>query len=197
MKMRIVARISKYQITVSGKTQHVDKIEANDPFWVERMTWELNCPDALAEWYTPKPDTAHAFLSVIKRWKKRLESLGYRNIVEILEQEDVDLMPYDEPFTGEPGDHVRVVALVDGQRVEVSGATQQMATLKAESPLYEHIRTGMRNPPPLLGTYGPKQDSALAFVSVLHEWELTQKHQVKILVDQNIATIPGEPGVVY
>ena len=127
-----------------------------------------------------------------------MESLGYRNIVEILEQEDVDLMPYDEPFTGEPGDHVRVVALVDGQRVEVSGATQQMATLKAESPLYEYIRTGMRNPPLLAGgTYRPKQDSALAFWSVLYDWQLTCKHNVEILMHQNVATIPGEPGVVY
>ncbi len=195
--MKIVARVYKYRIAVSGKTKHIDEIEADEPYWIERMKMELKYPDALDEWYTPEPYTAHAFLSVINRLKNRLEALGRENPAEILEQEDVALMPYDEPFTGEPGDHVRVVALLDGQRVEVSGATQQMATLKAESPLYEYIRTGMRNPPPLLGTYGPKQDSALAFVSVLHEWELTQKHQVKILVEQNIATIPGEPGVVY
>jgi hypothetical protein len=195
--MKIVARIFKQKITVSGETQHIENIESDDPGWVRRMAGDLKYPYELDQWYTPEPHTAHAFLSIIKWWKNRLESRGYENAVEILEQEDVAPMPYDEPFTGEPGDHVRVVALVDGQRVEVSGATQQMATLKAESPLYEHIRTGMRNPPPLLGTYGPKQDSALAFVSVLHEWELTQKHQVKILVEQNIATIPGEPGVVY
>lgn len=195
--MRIVARIYKYRIAVSGKTQHIDKIEADDPFWVKRMTLELKYPEALDEWYTPRPHTAHAFLSVIKQWKEHTERLGRVNAVEILEQEDVDLMPYDEPFTGEPGDHVRVVALVDGQRVEVSGATQQVATLKAESPLYEHIRTGMRNPPLLAGTYRPDTDSALAFWSVLYDWQLSRKHSVEILMHQNVATIPGEPGVVY
>ena len=195
--MKIVARIFHYRITVSGKTQYIDKIEADDPYWVNRIAMDLEYPDALDEWYTPDPNTAHAFLTVIRRWKENTEKHGRMNAVEILKQEDVDPMPYDMPFTGEPGDHVRVVALVDGQRVEVSGATQQMATLKAESPLYEHIRTGMRNPPLLAGTYRPDEDSALAFISVIERWQRTREHEVEILVEQNIATIPSEPGVIY
>ena len=195
--MKIVARVFTQIIEVSGKTQYIETIKTDMSYWRDRLKWMLRSPDPLDEWYTPKPNTAHAFLAALKERKEYYLSRGYADAVEILKQEDVDPMPYDMPFTGEPGDHVRVVALVDGQRVEVSGATQQMATLKAESPLYEHIRTGMRNPPLLAGTYRPDEDSALAFISVIERWQRTREHEVEILVEQNIATIPSEPGVIY
>jgi hypothetical protein len=196
--MRIVAKFFSEVVEVSGKTQLVENIKTNSKYWREQIIGDLQYPSALDEWYTPEPNTAHAFLAMLKERKEYYLSHGSgQNHVELLEMEDVAPMPYDEPFTGEPGDHVRVVALVDGQRVEVSGATQQMAMLKAESPLYEQIRIGMLFPPPLRATYGPDTDSALAFLSVLNEWQLFGKHSVEILVVQNIAAIPSEPGVVY
>lgn len=184
--MRIVARIYKYRIAVSGKTQHIDKIEADDPFWVERMTLELKYPEALDEWYTPRPHTAHAFLSVIKQWKEHTERLGRVNAVEILEQEDVDPMPYDEPFTGEPGDHVRVVALLDGQRVEVSGATNKIATMIAPPELYKRLRVEMRKP--------REPDTIRGFCWIVQD---LFGRDCKFLVQQNLPDYPYDPNVVY
>ena len=184
--MKIVARIFKQKITVSGETQHIENIESDDPGWVRRMAGDLKYPYELDQWYTPEPHTAHAFLSIIKWWKNRLESRGYENAVEILEQEDVAPMPYDEPFTGEPGDHVRVVALLDGQRVEVSGATDKIATMIAPPELYKRIRVELRKP--------HEPDTIIGFCRLVRTM---YGRNCKFLIQQNLPDYPYDPNAVY
>lgn len=190
--MRIVAQILNSQVEVTGITQYIDTIKSDFPYWEKRLSWEMEQPPALNELYTPQPNTAHAFLAVIQARKERLAAQGNGNLVQILEQEDVDPMPYDEPFTGEPGKHMQMVALIDGHRVEISGATQRIAALVAPPQLYKAIRIKLFMPYTFSNCYAPEPDTALAFCSLLDKWQYSSSHEVKILKKENVDTLPSE-----
>jgi len=185
--MRIVAKFFSEVVEVSGKTQRVENIKTNSKYWREQIIGDLQYPSALDEWYTPEPNTAHAFLAMLKERKEYYLSHGSgQNHVELLEMEDVAPMPYDEPFTGEPGDHVRVVALLDGQRVEVSGATNKIATMIAPPELYKRLRVEMRKP--------REPDTIRGFCWIV---STMYGRDCKFLVQQNLPDYPYDPNAVY
>lgn len=93
---------------------------------------------------------------------------------------------------------MKVVALVRGTRIEITGKTQKIETLTAELPLYESImKRELLHPPAMLGTFYPDPNTALAFLSVLENWKYFTKRTVEILECEDIEEIPFEEGVVY
>lgn len=93
---------------------------------------------------------------------------------------------------------MRIVVMVDGTKIEVSGKTQKIETLIAENPLYEKlVRQELKKPPMMAGTFRPAPDTGLGFFAILEEWEDTTKRKIEVVCCEDVDKVPSVEGVVY
>jgi hypothetical protein len=79
-----------------------------------------------------------------------------------------------------------VVALLDGQRVEVSGATDKIATMIAPPDLYKKLRVALLKP------YEP--DTITGFCRLI---QYMYGRDCQYLIRQNLPKYPYDPNAAY
>lgn len=93
---------------------------------------------------------------------------------------------------------MKIVAIIDGSRMELTGKTQVIETIVAENPLYEsRVRRELKHPPAIGGTFYPEPDTALAFLALMASPRNITSRKVEVIECLDVDTIPYEEGVVY